>query len=303
LKAKYDLNNKAWQFATLILLSMLWGSSFILMKKGLRSFTHTQVASFRILFSYIAFLPVSIKYIRKISKKNFGHLLEVGIVGTIIPAFLFTKAQTQIESSLAGVLNSLAPLFTLIIGLIFYNSKARFINAVGIFLGLIGAVGLILKNPFVAVHEMEFNWYGIFIVLATMCYGFNANHIKYRIKGLTGLEITSLAFFIIGPVSLLTLFPYDFSKAAESATLWADLGFISLLAVFASVLALTIFNTLIQYSSALFAASVTYIIPIFAIMWGVMDGEQLSPIQLVFIGFIILGVYLVNKKKKNKITV
>ncbi len=296
---KINLNNKAWQWITLIFLSFIWGSSFILMKKGLRSYSHDQVAAFRIFISFLAFLPFSIKFFKKLTRENFLALFVVGFVGSTIPAFLFTKAQTNIDSSLAGVLNSMTPLFTLIIGLLFYKSTARLINAVGIFLGLIGALGLIIYTTNGTQILGNVNYYGFFIIIATICYGINVNHVKYIIKDLNGLELTSLAFMLVGPFAGAYLLFTDFSKTLASDGYILDLFYIAILAVIGTVLALVIFNTLIQYTSALFGASVTYIIPIFAIMWGLFDGEKLSILQFVFMGLIFTGVYLVNKRKQK----
>ncbi len=295
--SKINLNNKTWQWITLIFLSFIWGSSFILMKKGLRSYSHDQVAAFRIFISFLAFLPFSIKYFKKLTRENFLALFVVGFIGSTIPAFLFTKAQTNIDSALAGVLNSITPLFTLIIGLLFYKSSARLVNAVGIFLGLIGALGLIIYTTNGTQILGNVNYYGFFIIIATICYGVNVNHVKYIIRDLNGLELTSLAFMLVGPLAGVYLLFTDFSKTLASEGYLLDLFYIAILAVIGTVLALVIFNTLIQYTSALFGASVTYIIPIFAIMWGLFDGEKLSILQFVFMGLIFTGVYLVNKRK------
>ena len=294
---KIDLKNIAWQWITLLFLSFIWGSSFILMKKGLRSFSADQVGALRIFISFLAFLPFGIKYFKKITKKNIFPLFVVGFIGSTIPAFLFATAQTQVDSSLAGVLNSATPLFTLIIGLIFYKSKAKYINAIGIFLGLTGTLGLIFYSADGGIFE-HINYYGLYIVLATICYGINVNHVKYIIKDLNGLELTSLAFMLVGPIAGFYLLFTDFSYPLSTNDSLLNLGYISILAVIGTVLALAIFNTLIQNTSALFGSSVTYIIPVFAIMWGIFDGEQLSVFQFLWTGLIFTGVYLVNKRKK-----
>ncbi|MFO7940550.1 MAG: DMT family transporter [Bacteroidales bacterium] len=303
---KIDLHEKKWQWAALLLLSFLWGSSFILMKKGLQSYSSQQVAAFRIFFSFLAFIPFSLLRIKKIRKDNIGSLLLVGIVGTTIPAFLFTKAQTQIDSSLAGLLNSLAPVFTLLLGLVLYNSKATLHHALGIILGFLGAVGLIVENPFSFNLAHRLNLHGLYVVLATFCYGINANHIKYKIRGLSGFDITSLSFILVGPMAGIYLLSTDFSAALETPDHLLNLGYVAMLAVFCSVIALVIFYTLIQYVSALFATSVTYIIPVFALMWGFLDGEKLYALQVLWISLIFLGVYMVNKPvkppKRYKIT-
>ncbi|MBI9054303.1 MAG: EamA family transporter [Bacteroidales bacterium] len=296
---KINLKNKSWQWITLLFLSFIWGSSFILMKKGLRSYSHDQVAAFRIFISFLAFLPWGIKNLKKITKDNIYSLIIVGFIGSTIPAFLFTKAQTQVDSALAGMLNSTTPLFTLIIGLLFYKSSAKLINAVGIFLGLVGAVGLIAFSANGGNILDNINYYGLFIVIATICYGINVNQVKYKIKDLNGLELTSIAFMFVGPFAGIYLLFTDFSFALSTPDYILNMGYIAVLAVIGTVLALAIFNTLIQHTSALFGASVTYVIPVFAIMWGIFDGEKISIWQFLWIGLIFVGVYLVNKRKKE----
>ena len=296
---RFNLKNKFWQWAVLLFLAFIWGSSFVLMKKGLRSYSHDQVAAMRIFISFLAFLPFGIKNLKKVTKENFLSLIIVGLIGSTIPAFLFTKAQTQIDSALAGMLNSMTPLFTLIIGLVFYKSTARLINAVGIFLGLIGALGLITYTTGANDIIGSINYYGLFIVLATICYGINVNQVKYKIKDLNGMELTSLAFMFVGPFAGIYLLFTDFSTALATNDYMLNLGYIAILAVVGTMLALAIFNSLIQYTSALFGSSVTYIIPIFAIMWGLFDGEKISVLHFFWISLIFIGVYLVNLKKKN----
>ncbi len=299
---KPDLHKPSWQWATLILLAFFWGSSFILMKKGLQSYSHGQVAAFRIFFSFLAFLPIGLRKLKKIHRGNIRSILLVAIIGNTLPAFLFTKAQTQIDSSLAGILNSLAPLFTLIVGAVFYRSKARALNVLGIILGLAGATGLIIVN---AEADKLFvpdkmNIYGLFVIVATLCYGINANEIKYKIKDLKGLEITALSFTLAGPIGLVYLLFSDFSTVAETENYIENLGYVFLLAMFSSVAALSIFYTFLQYVHPLFATSVTYLIPIIAIFWGLLDGEKLIPVQLIFITAILLGVWLVTRKNNSK---
>jgi drug/metabolite transporter (DMT)-like permease len=289
-----DMTKTPWQWLTLLAIAFIWGTSFILMKKGLRSFTFTQVAAMRLFFGFIFLSPLVFKHFKKLRRVNLKPLLIVAFIGTAIPAFLFTKSQTRINSSLAGMLNSLTPLFTLIIGAIIYKSAFKKQNVLGVFLGLVGAVGLIFKGQ-AGIFD-EINGYALFVVAATICYGITANEIRYHLADLGSIAITSLTFFLIGPMAGIFLFFSDYSYAAASPNYMVDLGYIALLALFSSVVALILFNTLIKYTSALFASSVTYIVPVFAILWGVLDGEAISPFQLLWILMIFLGVYMVNRK-------
>jgi len=290
-----DLNKRGWQWALLLLLAFIWGTSFILMKRGLESYTNNQVAAFRMFFSFIIFLPVIIKRIKKINKKNIKPLLLVGFVGNMIPAFLFTKAQTQIDSSLAGILNSMTPLFTLIIGMFLYKSHVKLINIIGLVLGFLGAMGLIYNGS--AEFLKGSHWYAVFVVIATLCYGISVNEIKYKLKNLDGVTIASLSFFLIGPAAGIMLLFSDFSAALNTENYLRNLGSIAILALFSSVIAVTLFNILIKYTSTIFATSVTYIIPIFAILWGMFDGEKITINEILWSFVILLGIYLVNKKK------
>jgi len=292
----FDLSKKHWQWITLLSLALIWGSSFILMKKGLRSFDYMQVAALRIFFGFLILIPTFYRNIRKLTRQNWIHIAITGFAGIFFPAFLFTKAQTQISSSLAGMINSLAPFFALIAGILIYKSRPGRWQILGILLGLIGAIGLISKGNFL-VSFQNINAYALYVVVATIGYGINANEIRYKLKGLTGYEITSLAFLFIGPPAGIYLLTTDLSPAFRTANWPLNLGLIFTLALFGSVISLFFFNSLVHYTSALFATSVTYIIPFFAIIWGLFDGEHVTLIQMSSIGLALLGIWLVNKKR------
>lgn len=291
---RFSLHLKIWQWATLIFLSFIWGSSFILMKKGLVAYNNYQVAALRIFFTFILLLPLSVRNLKLVTIKTLKPLLIVGFLGIGIPALLFTTAQTYIDSSLAGMLNSMTPFFTLLVGLVFYKTKLRILRITGVIIGLIGAAGLIV-NDF-ANFVGSINWYAAIILLATLCYGISINEIKAKLSQMNGIEITSLAVLFIGPIASVYLLFSDYSTVALSIEKWSSLFYIFLLAAFGSAFALIIFNNLIRYTSAVFAASVTYIIPVFAIIWGEFDGEDIGVRQLMWIVLILVGVYLVNKE-------
>ena len=292
-----DLNKKIWQWVLLIFLAIIWGSSFILMKKGLLAFNDMQVASFRIFISFILLLPLVFKRIKRVRRKHIVPLLVVGFIGNGIPAFLFTKAQTEVSSSMAGVLNSLTPLFALLVGLIIFKVKFIWQNILGIILGLLGASALVIVNS--GANFSAKNLYPLLIVLATMFYAFTVNLIKQKLADLDSVTIIAMAFLFIGPFGGVYLASSDFSHALQSPYLLQSFSSVFLLAMFGSALATILFNYLIKYTTALFATSVTYLIPIVAIVWGVLDGETLIASQMLSIGVILMGVYLVNKKKKS----
>jgi drug/metabolite transporter (DMT)-like permease len=290
-----DLGKRSWQWIMLIFLAFIWGASFILMKKGLQSFTGMQVGAMRIFFSFVFFLPLIYRNVRKVNKNNLVSLLIVGFVGNSIPAFLFATAQTEIESSLAGILNSLTPIFTLLAGIILYANKVRWLSIAGLMLGLAGAAGLITSASSLSTDGSN-SWYGVYAVIATICYGISINEIKFRLTALDGVAIASLGFLFPGPFAGLYLLTSDYSLAASTNDMHVNLLAVAGLAFFSSFIAIILMNLLIKFTTTLFAASVTYIIPIFAVLWGIMDGEGFLLIQAVWAIIILTGVYLVHTK-------
>ncbi len=287
---------KKWfQFAILLLLAFIWGSSFILMKIGLKSFDSMQTASLRIGFASLFLLPYSLRFLNKLRRKDVLPLLIAGFVGSFIPAFLFTKAQTRIDSALAGMLISLTPVFTMIVGVILFKVKIRGGQVLGILLGMLGALGLIASGADVSLHNI--NSYAFFIVLATICYAFNINVVKTYLAHMSGVQITALSFFFIGPMAIGYFLSTDFMSVGNQPDWALHLGAIALLGILGTALAMLMMNTLIGYTSAVFASSVTYIIPVFAIGWGVLDGEVITMLHLLFMGVVLVGVYLINRKK------
>jgi drug/metabolite transporter (DMT)-like permease len=288
---------KIWHWLVLALLSLIWGTSYILMKKGLQSFSSAQIGSLRILITFICLSPVAFKHIRKLNRSNLLSLFLIGLMGSAIPAFLFPLAETRISSSLAGMLNALSPVFTLLLGIFIYKRKAIKTQVAGIFLGLIGAVGLLYSDSF------SINYYGLFVVLATLMYGFSSNEVS-KVKGLNGIQIAALSFFLTSPIAIIYLLFSDMSAAMHTKDWLLNLGYIAILAVFGSALALALFYILIRDTSPVFAATVTYFIPIIATIWGFSDNEHFTLSMLVSMLIIFAGVYIINRPSffnKNKV--
>jgi drug/metabolite transporter (DMT)-like permease len=294
---RLNLQNKGIQWITLIFLGFIWGTSYILMKRGLVAFSAGHVAALRLTIAFLALLPWSILNFRKLNRNNFVSILIAGLMGIGIPAFLFTNAQTQVNSSVAGVLNSLTPLFTLLIGVAIYRAKSNFSSIAGVILGLIGASALIIKSNGFSISDI--NGYALLIVIATFCYGINSNEIKYKLSYLNGLEITSLAMMLIGPPAIIYLLSSGFNPIHLTEKEISGVLYIAVLALFSTVLAVALFNQLLKYVSAVSATSVSYISPAFAIMWGVFDGERFGMLELFSLILIVIGIYLVNKNKLN----
>ena len=286
---------KRWfQFAVLFGISLVWGSSFILVKVGLKSFDHNQAASIRIILAWIVLLPYSIRNLKKLQRKDVKPLLVAGFIGSLFPAFLFTKAQTHIDSSMAGMLNSLTPVFTVVVGIVFHKSKFKTIQFVGLVIGLLGAAGLIISNNNLNISNV--NAYAFLIVLATIFYAININQIKANLAHLTGVQITSLSFFFIGPVALIYLMFSNITAVVSQPDWLLHFSALAILGVVGTALAMLFMNSLIRYTTPIFSSSVTYIIPIFAITWGLVDHEKITLFHLLCISIILTGIYLINRR-------
>jgi len=285
----------------LILLILIWGSSFILIKRGLQVYTSIEVGAIRIFVSFLVLLPAAMKNFHRVDFRTKRIIFLVGLVGTGFPAFLFAQAQTVIDSSLAGILNSLTPLFTLVAGVAFFKRKARLMSVAGVLIGLAGAVGLLYSK---SEGSFEFHFgFAFYAILATILYAFQANLVKQYLNETPTVVIASLGFFFIGlPTSVLLFGFTDFTtKLLSNPNGAAAFAYIAVLAVFASAIAIILFNKLIQLTNAVFASSVTYFIPVVSLFWGIGDGEKYSLQAFLFAALIIMGVFLVNKTAvKNK---
>lgn len=298
LKRPMNLDKPIIQWTLLLFLAFTWGSSFILMKLGLESFNDLQVASLRLVISSLFLSPIIIKNFRKIKKDQWLPILIAGLLGSGIPAFLFTKAQTQISSSLTGMLNSLVPLFTVVIGLLFFKMPFRLLKLLGAIVGLVGAIGLLSSSGGLSFENSKMS-YAFLVVLATICYATNVNFIKRFLKEVNSVNITAFGFLLIGPAAAIYLFSSDFTTIlSENENAWQSLFYIALLAIFGTAIAVILFNMLIKKVSPVFASSVTYIIPIFAIFWGIIDGEKVNISQFLFISIILTGVYIINQDNR-----
>jgi drug/metabolite transporter (DMT)-like permease len=279
---------KIWHWGVLALLSIIWGTSYILMKRGLESFSVYQVGSLRILITFLCLLPIAIRNLKKLTRENFLSVLIIGLFGSGIPAFLFPIAETKISSSLAGLLNSLSPVFTLIIGVLFYNRKTIRTQIAGVFLGLVGAAGLLYSESF------TFNYFGLFVVFATLLSGISSNEVT-KIRGLSGLQLASLTFFVISPIALIYLPFSDFSAALKTENWMRNLGFIAILSIVSSATALGFYYMLIKDTSPVFASMTTYFIPIVATLWGIADNEKFTISMIYSTIFIFAGVYIISR--------
>jgi drug/metabolite transporter (DMT)-like permease len=279
------------------LLSIVWGSSFILMKEGLKAFTPYQVASLRMLFAGLVLLPFAIKAFRKIPKDKMGLVIVSGIVGNFIPAYLFCIAETKIDSALAGILNSLTPLFTILVGVIFYKVQTTAVKFLGILIGFIGLTFLLLTGK-----EMHFNHlsYASLVLVATMMYGINVHTVGRNLKEIGSIQIASVAFsFLILPSAAVLFFTGFFENDFSNPLVIHSTLTSALLGMVGTSMASILFYYLVKKAGILFGSLVTYGIPIVAVAWGLAYGESLAPLQVLCLGVILLGVYIVNRGNLN----
>lgn len=289
-------NNKTKALGLLVLLSLIWGTSFILMKRGLVVFSPGEVGSIRVVAAALFLLPIAIVHLKKLDGSHYPKLLASGLMGIFFPAFLFATAQTRLESSVSGILNSLTPICTLLIGVFVFRQPFRSQSLLGVIIGLAGTIILVFTRSDGTIGNI--NSYGLLVVLACMFYASNLNFIKYRITDLKALTITSVSILLISPLALIYLLGFtDFShKLSTEAGAWQALAFLVILGLMSTSLATILFNHLVKISTPLFTSSVTYIIPIVAVMWGLLDGEQLQTGHFLGMIAVIGGVYLANRK-------
>ncbi|MBI4930302.1 MAG: DMT family transporter [Bacteroidetes bacterium] len=288
------MNSKFLNWSILFLLALVWGSSFILMKRGLDVFTSSQVAGLRMFIAFLFIIPFAFRYVKVKEKKDWLKFLGIGLFGNFIPAFLFTAAETGISSSLTGMLNGLTPFFTLLIGILVFKSKVSANKIIGIFIGLVGAVGLLIPEKF---SDLGTNInYGGYVIIATILYGMSVNFIRQYAGNYHSITTTCWAILLVGPFGGAYLLFTDFSSAIHHPLFWSSLGYVALLAIGGTALSVMLFNLLVKNTGTLFSSSVTYLIPIVAILWGFFDGEEISLRQILSIFVILGGVYLVNRK-------
>lgn len=286
---------------TLFLLALIWGGSFILMKKALIVFNPLQIGALRMTVAALVLLPFSLPLLKGIPRSAYLSIALVGILGSGVPAMLFPFAQRGINSAVAGVLNGLTPAFTLIVGVLFFRFKATWLKAVGLVLGFIGAA-ILATNGKDGLTMTASLGYASLVVLATIFYGVSSN-IQRRLAGLNSLAVCALALVaaatphLVWQVTDEVLYGSLSHAFAQPGALKA-FGWIFILAFGSSAISFVIYNDLVQKTDAVFASTSTYITPIFALMWGLFDGEVITPMQYAGMAIILVGVYLVNRQKK-----
>lgn len=285
--------------ALLILLALIWGTSFILIKQGLKVFRPDEVATLRVSAAFLFLLPAALMRVRRLSTKDFGIVFVSGLLGIFFPAFLFSTAQTQISSSVAGILNTLSPIFTMIAGAIFFGLRFTGLAVVGTIVGLFGTVLLMMARSGGDVYDI--NFYALFIVAACILYGTNVNWVKFKAHHISPLTLTSVSVMLVGPIAITYLFSFtEFIPKMETVEgAWRAFGFVVLLGCMSTALATFLFTVLLKISTPLFASSVTYLMPLVSVGWGLLAGEQLYAGHYVGMVAIIGGVWLANRKPRE----
>ncbi len=289
------LKNLKWIY--LILLSLVWGSSFILIKKGLIGLSPLQLGSFRILFASIFLILVGFKSLFKISKKQWKWIVLTAFLGSFFPVYLFAFAETEIDSAVASILNASTPLMALIFGVFFFRTELTQNKGIGVLIGLIGALGLIFSGAQVNPDQNYF--YSGLVIIAAGFYAINVNIVKRYMYDIYPLGITAGNFLVLLFPSILILYltGFSISDIAQDPEVSLSVLYVAILGIIGTGIAMVIFNKLMQISDPVFSTSVTYTIPVVGVGWGVMDGEIFSIYQLIFAFVILLGVFLVNRTK------
>lgn len=288
------MESKQLKWVYLAVLALVWGSSFILIKKGLIGLTALQVGSLRIVFAALFLLLIGFKSLFKIPKEKWKYIALTSLFGTFVPAFLFALAQTEIDSSVSSILNSLTPLNTLILGALVFGVSFQRRQVFGVFIGLLGSLLLVFNGAM--NHPDQNYYYAILVIIASICYAVNVNLIKRFLSDLSPVSITTGNFLVLLFPSLTILYLTGFTSAIHIEKVQEAVLFIIILGVVGTGIANILFFKLIQISSPVFATSVTYLIPVVAFFWGLLDNEMLTSIQFFGAFIILIGVYLSAKK-------
>lgn len=303
------MRNSSWSplaLLLLVVLTLIWGSSFVLMKLGMYDASEKptldpmHVAGLRITMACLVQLPFAFYFFKKVPKNKLLPIFGVGLFGNAIPAFLFTASEVDngVSSALAGMLNATTPIFTVLIGLTVFKLKLNPINYLGVVIAFVGASALALI-PVPGKEQGGSQLIYIFYVLvATFCYGISVNLIRNYCAGINPLAIASISFLFIGiPVSCWLFFTQDILTVVQAShENMVSLGYVAILAVMGTALAVILFNYLVQLTNAVFASTVTYLMPIVALIWGVLRKEYFTPWYALAIVVILGGVYLTNRK-------
>ncbi|MEL6673316.1 MAG: DMT family transporter [Bacteroidota bacterium] len=281
----------------IIVLTLTWGSSFIMLKKALQVYSPEQAVAGRMIVAGLAFLPYALRRVRQFPRKFWLRVTAFALLANVLTSFLYATAQTSIDSGLNGIINTLTPLMTLLVGILFYREKGRLFQWLGLGLGFMGTIALLYASGQATVNSV--NLFALVAIMATVCNGFTANMLKFNLKGLSALDISGMAFLVTFPLAIgFFSFTGGFSLAFSGAETFQATAYLILLGLLANALALILITRLIQLTSPVFATLTTYLIPLVAVSWGFLDGEKIGAGQLAAMGVILVSVYLINRTVK-----
>lgn len=275
----------------LLFLSLIWGSSFILIKKGLEVYTPLQVGALRITISAVCFVPILIARHSKVKWNKWKYYVIVAITGSGLPAFLYPIAQTRIDSAIAGILNALTPLFTLVIGVLLFKKVFKKNYLLGIGIGFVGVMFLSIQD--VQLRGLSGALFYLLAIIATVCYAISVNTVDSFLKSVDSVTLSASTFILLGPVGLTyllstdTLYRFTSVDGGQTAFLY-----VFLLAFFGTFLSTMIFFYVVHRTNAVFSSMVAYLIPIVALFWGYYFGEAIGFVELCGMACILIGIYL-----------
>lgn len=285
------------KWTLLIIIALTWGSSFILIKKSLLVFTPYQIGAFRVGISGLLLAFIGIPILLKMSKKTIFWVFTTGFFGNFLPMYLFPIAQTRVSSSLAGILDTLVPIFVLVFGFLLFRIKSTKLQILGAFIGFIGA-GILMYFSESSTEDSQIG-YALLVVLATACYATAALIIKEKLQHVPSIKLSGAVFTVwLLPSLVILVFSGFFNTLSSSAESYKALGYLSILTVMGTAIAMILYYKLIQTTSAVFASSVTYLLPVVAVAWGLLDGELFSIWYIIGGVLILWGIYLIKEKKQ-----
>lgn len=288
-----NFNSELLNWLIFIFLALIWGSSFKLMKIGMEELSSYQVASLRILSAGVLFLPITIKNFRNYDLKTIFLIICSGLAGNFIPAYLFCMSETKIDSSLAGIINSAMPIFVIILGLLFFNLKVNNKKILGVTISFIGLSLLLISKVTI---DLSSSFFLFLAILATILYAINSNLIAKVLKNIKSMDIISISMSLLAiPAFLVLFFTNYFTRISLDKNFLVSTGASVFLGMFGTAIASGVFYVLIKRTSSVFAASVTNVMPIVAILWGILSGENITLLQIFYFSIIMTGVYITSK--------
>ncbi len=293
------MNQNKLKWLYLLFLSLVWGSSFILMKKALIGLTALEMGALRIFISAIFLFVTGHKSLKKITSEEWKWIVVTAFLGTFFPVFLFAFAETQIDSAVVSILNSTTPLLTLLFGIVFFGTTLILHQILGVILGLLGTLALITLGA--AINPDQNYFYSGLVLIASIGYAINVNIIKKKLQNVSAIAIATGNFLviIIPAAAILLRTGYVNKPFISNPILLQSLGYVAILALLGTAVAKVLFNKLVQISDPVFSSSVTYVIPVVALTWGLLDNEKFHWLQGAAALLILLGVFLVNGGRKK----